>query len=337
MIALGGGSHSRAGPTKTVTFQSLRREVPGDVPDKVIEWARTVQQRFGEELVDKGYNVAGFPAPVDSGPETSGKGRRVDISTNVTVKDIFGWVLTAWGIKSMRPVSVDTGRSLDTLLLSLKKLIATDAAKHRAAAPASANKAGAPTTKRAQLAAAAKASDKRRAAIPVRAPVGKKAGSVGGSTPGSASSVGKTASDVLATPTATPSKSSSRIAALAAAKHTPSASSPLKPVASASKPTASALAAGKRRIERAVSDDSDIQIIEPPMKPPTTTTIILEDEFKVDVIVDGDSGFVAPPRKRQRRAFIDDADDGGMVEERFVKYIKVCTWYSALGLRRAWR
>lgn len=97
----GNSSYSRAGTSKTITFQSLRREIPGDVPDKVLEWARTVQQRFGEELVDKGYNVAGFPTPADAGPETSGRGRKIDIGTNVTVKDIFGWVLMAWGVRAL--------------------------------------------------------------------------------------------------------------------------------------------------------------------------------------------------------------------------------------------
>lgn len=100
-LGAGGSSSSRAGATKTVTFHSLRREVPGDVPDKLIEWARTVQQRFGEELVDHGYNVVGFPAPINAGPETNGKGRKVDISNNVSVKDIFGWVLTAWGVRCL--------------------------------------------------------------------------------------------------------------------------------------------------------------------------------------------------------------------------------------------
>lgn len=228
----------------------------------------------------------------------------------------------------MRPVTQGNAKSLDKLLPDLKKLIASDAAKHRASAPASETQPGAPTTKRALLAAAEANKQQRRAAIPVRAPVGKKPSiAVGDSAPGS---IGKTASASPSTPSATPSKQSSRIAALAASKHTPSPSSPLKPiVASASKPAASAT---KRRVERAASDDSDIQIIEPltPKALVSTATIVLDDaddhaDFKTDAVVDGDFGLVAPPRKKQRRAFIDDADDGGMVEERFVKYIKVRT------------
>lgn len=234
----------------------------------------------------------------------------------------------------MRAVSSGTSKSLDKLLPDMKKLIIADAAKHRASAPPSDTHPGAPPpTKRALLAASSEASKlKRRAAIPVRAPVGKKTAGAGASTPGSASTVGRMAFEPTLTPTATPSKQSTRIAALAAAKHTPSASSPLKPVVTSDSKSAAASATKRRVIERAISDDSDIEIIEQTPKAPAPVALEVDAavNFKMD-IVDDDFGQLAPPRKKQRRAFIDDADDGGMVEERFVKYLKVrirqrCFW-----------
>jgi hypothetical protein len=83
----------RSAPQKTVTFQSLAKELSDENVVKVVQWAGIVKQRLGEEMKEAGYTL------IENGQTPSNPRKAIDLNSAEFMEDLWVWVVDAWGVR----------------------------------------------------------------------------------------------------------------------------------------------------------------------------------------------------------------------------------------------